>query len=300
MASGYTYTAKGSTTDPNSVNTAPTDTTASTGYGYSAAAYDYSNYNYDYNAAAAGYDYSNYNYDYSGGVGYDYTAGAADPNAYYSYAATTTTYPPTTMPATTTATPRMSTSFNPPLPPGPPPSRSATATSAAAATASTAYNYDTTSSSTTAATDAKAQDGKKKKKVIRTAGGEIWEDKTLTEWDENDFRLFVGDLGNEVTDEALANMFRRYPTFLKAKVVREKRGKSKGYGFVSFKDPQDFARAWREMNGKHCGNRPMKIRKSTWKDRMIENKDVREVKQLRKIKNTAFDIESEKKKQKAE
>ena len=34
----------------------------------------------------------------------------------------------------------------------------------------------------------------------------------------NDFRLFVGDLGNEVTTEMLAKEFQKYKTFAKAKV----------------------------------------------------------------------------------
>ena len=67
----------------------------------------------------------------------------------------------------------------------------------------------------------------------------------------DDFRLFCGDLGNEVTDETLSRAFSKYPTFVKAKVVRDKRTqKTKGYGFVSFKDPNDYVRAIREMNGK--------------------------------------------------
>lgn len=66
----------------------------------------------------------------------------------------------------------------------------------------------------------------------------------------DDFRMFCGDLGNEVTDETLARTFSKYPTFLKAKVVRDKRtNKTKGFGFVSFKDPNDFMKAMREMNG---------------------------------------------------
>lgn len=83
------------------------------------------------------------------------------------------------------------------------------------------------------------------------AGGQVWEDPTLSEWDPADFRVFCGDLGNDVSDDVLTRAFNRFPSFVKAKVVRDKRSnKSKGYGFVSFKDPQDFAKAIREMNGK--------------------------------------------------
>lgn len=65
-----------------------------------------------------------------------------------------------------------------------------------------------------------------------------------------DFRLFCGDLGNDVTDELLTRIFSRYPSFVKARVVRDKRtNKTKGFGFLSFKDPQDFIKASKEMNG---------------------------------------------------
>nr|CAD7429108.1 unnamed protein product [Timema monikensis] len=68
--------------------------------------------------------------------------------------------------------------------------------------------------------------------------------------ENNDFRIFCGDLGNDVTDEILTRAFSKYSSFLKAKVVRDKRtNKTKGFGFVSFKDPQDFIKAMKEMNG---------------------------------------------------
>ncbi|EGZ14112.1 hypothetical protein PHYSODRAFT_510538 [Phytophthora sojae] len=35
---------------------------------------------------------------------------------------------------------------------------------------------------------------------LRLAGGQIWEDPTLEDWPDNDFRLFCGDLGNDSTD----------------------------------------------------------------------------------------------------
>lgn len=121
------------------------------------------------------------------------------------------------------------------------------------------------------AEDKKKTKVEKMKKCIRTAAGTTWEDTSLLEWDADDFRIFCGDLGNEVNDDILARAFSRYPSFLKAKVVRDKRtGKTKGYGFVSFKDPNDYVRAMREMNGKYVGSRPIKLRKSSWKDRNIE------------------------------
>ena len=63
----------------------------------------------------------------------------------------------------------------------------------------------------------------------------------------------MGDLGNDVNDDLLARTFSKYPSFLKAKVIRDKwTKKTKGYGFVSFKDPHDFIQAMREMNGQYC------------------------------------------------
>lgn len=113
---------------------------------------------------------------------------------------------------------------------------------------------------------------RKPKKFMRAAGGSIWEDQSLAEWDPDDYRAFVGDLGNDVTDEMLTSTFEKYPSFIKAKVVRDKRTtKSKGYGFVSFKDPLDYARAIREWDGKYLGCRPIKLRKSAWKDRLVDS-----------------------------
>ena len=93
-------------------------------------------------------------------------------------------------------------------------------------------------------------------------------DKSLSEWPEDDFRIFVGDLGNETNDDVLAHAFQKYPSFQRARVVRDKNsGKTKGYGFVSFKDPWDMTKALRDMPGKYVGNRPIKVRKSSWKER---------------------------------
>ncbi|GAB2287453.1 hypothetical protein Dimus_021831 [Dionaea muscipula] len=108
----------------------------------------------------------------------------------------------------------------------------------------------------------------KKKAIPRKAAGQSWEDPTLAEWPENDYRLFCGDLGNEVNDDVLSKAFSRFPSFNMARVVRDKRtGKTKGFGFVSFANPTDLAAALKEMNGKYVGNRPIKLRKSNWRER---------------------------------
>lgn len=117
---------------------------------------------------------------------------------------------------------------------------------------------------------AAGEDAKKKKKNLRHAAGVTWVDPSLDEWDESDFRIFAGDLGHECTDEVLFRAFSKYPSLKKCKVVRDSRtNKSRGYGFVSFRDPKDYLSAIREMNGKYVAGRPIKLRKSTWKDRQL-------------------------------
>lgn len=101
-------------------------------------------------------------------------------------------------------------------------------------------------------------------------GGEIWYDPTLTAWPANDFRIFAGNLGQEVTDEVLASAFARFPSFAMARVVRDKRlAKSRGFGFVSFTDAAAGAAALRAMDGAYVGNRPCMLRKSTWEERNV-------------------------------
>ncbi|ORX66243.1 RNA-binding domain-containing protein [Linderina pennispora] len=120
----------------------------------------------------------------------------------------------------------------------------------------------------------------KRRRVVRMAGGQVWEDETLAEWPEDDYRLFAGNLGPDVTTEMLEQVFGKFPTMQRALVVVEKKsGKSKGYGFLSFASPDDFLAAWREFNGKYVGSRPIMLRKSTWKKR---DADIRKVKRLDK------------------
>jgi len=108
----------------------------------------------------------------------------------------------------------------------------------------------------------KVAKGGKRTTVLRKGGGKTWEDQTLLEWDPAWFRLFVGDLSNDVSDDVLANAFKKYPTFTKARVIRDRLSQKAKYGFVAFSDPEDFLKAWKEMDGKYVGNRPVKLQKA--------------------------------------
>lgn len=109
----------------------------------------------------------------------------------------------------------------------------------------------------------------KKKRLKMKAAGKVWEDPTLESWPEKDFRLFCGDLGNDVNEDTLRGVFGQYSSFAMCKVVRDgKSGNSRGYGFVSFLDPDDYAKAFRDWNGKYVGTRPIKLRKGKWMERV--------------------------------
>ncbi|QSL66631.1 hypothetical protein MERGE_001014 [Pneumocystis wakefieldiae] len=110
---------------------------------------------------------------------------------------------------------------------------------------------------------ARWQGKQKRVTVLREGGGSVWEDPSLLDWNPAHFRLFAGDLGGEVSDETLFKAFQHYKSLSKAKVIRDKKtGKSRGYGFIAFKDPDEFVRAWREMNGKYIGSHPVKLHKA--------------------------------------
>jgi len=114
------------------------------------------------------------------------------------------------------------------------------------------------------------------KTVVRSGGGTTWTDSSLLEWDPAHFRLFVGNLAGEVTDESLHKAFSRWPSVQKARVIRDKRTtKSKGYGFVSFSDGDEFFQAARDMQGKYIGSHPVLLRRSTTEIKAVNPKDMR-------------------------
>ncbi|USP79223.1 mrna binding post-transcriptional regulator [Curvularia clavata] len=84
-----------------------------------------------------------------------------------------------------------------------------------------------------------------------------------------EFSIFVGDLGPEVTEFVLVQLFQnKYPSTKSAKIMSDPiSGMSRGYGFVRFASEEDQQKALTEMQGVYCGNRPMRISTATPKNK---------------------------------
>jgi hypothetical protein len=113
----------------------------------------------------------------------------------------------------------------------------------------------------------------KQSTVVRAGGGKTWTDDSLLEWDPSHLRLFIGNLAGEVTDDSLHKAFAKYTSIVKTKVIRDRRTtKSKGYGFVSFRDADDYLKAFKEMQGKYIGSHPVLIKKSNTEIKAVDPK----------------------------
>lgn len=121
--------------------------------------------------------------------------------------------------------------------------------------------------------------------VLRKAAGKVWVDPQLAEWPENDFRIFVGNLGLDVNDGMLSQAFKRYASFNMAKVMKTRDGKGKGFGFVSLGSIQDGAMALREMQGQYVGACPILVKKAALSNRTVTDKRGKAVKKALKGKH---------------
>jgi len=107
---------------------------------------------------------------------------------------------------------------------------------------------------------------------VRTAAGKTWVDNTLADWPDDDFRLFVGNLDPATTDAQLYEHFVKYASLNQVRVIRDNKGNSKGYGFVSLSNALECAKAIREMDQTWLLARPIRIKRSHWKDRELKER----------------------------
>lgn len=73
-------------------------------------------------------------------------------------------------------------------------------------------------------------------------------------------KLYVGNLPYSVNDESLSAMFAEFGDIKEAKVISDKfSGRSKGFGFVTFANGDDAAKAVEAMNGKDIEGRNLTV-----------------------------------------
>jgi len=71
--------------------------------------------------------------------------------------------------------------------------------------------------------------------------------------------LYVKNLADEVDDDLLRSEFTAFGTITSAKVMRDDKGKSKGFGFVCYSSHEEATRSVTEMNGKMVKGKPLYV-----------------------------------------
>ncbi|KAL0073409.1 hypothetical protein J3Q64DRAFT_1733076 [Phycomyces blakesleeanus] len=71
--------------------------------------------------------------------------------------------------------------------------------------------------------------------------------------------LYVKNLDDDVDDEKLRQEFSVYGVITSAKVMRDDKDYSKGFGFVCFSSPDEATKAVTEMNGRMIGSKPIYV-----------------------------------------
>lgn len=104
--------------------------------------------------------------------------------------------------------------------------------------------------------------GRAQKKVERLEELRIRADKQKAERQARyigGVNLYVKNLDDTIDDAALEEAFSRYGPITSAKVMRDAQGRSKGFGFVCFTQPEDAAKAVVQMSAFLLGSKPLYV-----------------------------------------
>ncbi|KAI4213885.1 MAG: hypothetical protein LQ351_003580 [Letrouitia transgressa] len=72
-------------------------------------------------------------------------------------------------------------------------------------------------------------------------------------------RLYVGNIHFSITEEDLTNVFEPFGELEFVQLQKEEQGRSRGYGFVQFRDPSQAREALEKMNGFDLAGRPIRV-----------------------------------------
>uniref|UniRef100_A0A9J7ZFI8 Cold inducible RNA binding protein b n=1 Tax=Cyprinus carpio carpio TaxID=630221 RepID=A0A9J7ZFI8_CYPCA len=73
-------------------------------------------------------------------------------------------------------------------------------------------------------------------------------------------KLFIGGLSYDTTEQSLEEAFSKYGSIAKVDVIRDREtDRSRGFGFVTFENPEDAKDAMAAMNGKSVDGRMIRV-----------------------------------------
>ena len=72
-------------------------------------------------------------------------------------------------------------------------------------------------------------------------------------------RLYVGNIHFSITEQDLQNVFEPFGALEFVQLQKEEQGRSRGYGFVQFQDPDQAREALEKMNGFELAGRPIRV-----------------------------------------
>jgi polyadenylate-binding protein len=79
----------------------------------------------------------------------------------------------------------------------------------------------------------------------------------LSKW--QGVNLYVKNVDDDMDDDKLRAEFEPFGTITSAKIMRDEKGHSKGFGFVCYSSPDEATKAVAEMNNKMIGNKPLYV-----------------------------------------
>ncbi len=87
-------------------------------------------------------------------------------------------------------------------------------------------------------------------------------------------KIYIGNLPFKIDSEGLKELFSSYGEIEEATVISDKfSGRSKGFGFVTFKDETAGKKAIAEMNGKKVEERELKVNEARPKEDRPQRRD---------------------------
>ena len=83
--------------------------------------------------------------------------------------------------------------------------------------------------------------------------------KIINQFNNLGMNLYIKNLEDGIDDEKLRSEFSNYGTITSAKMMKDDKGNSKGFGFVCFSSPDEATKAVTEMNGRILVTKPLYV-----------------------------------------